>query len=235
MGNDMSTRRIGTIGTAGLALVLLTGCGGQTLPATPVSSPASASPAASSSPSATTPETTPTEAAPTDAATTEPPAATTPVTIPTDCTQIVDSAAYTTNFGDIPLNPVEFGFSGTNSGVKTPTAAGEGATAIEVIGAANELACYWRDPRSDVSGIGVNMGHLDPSVTGPLMDGFAADGYGCSTADGGRLCQLVTADPQYPVDRTVTYFVRDDVVVTVDQTNVPTDDLIGSIVARLWG
>ena len=47
--------------------------------------------------------------------------------------------------------------------------------------------------------------------------------------------QLVTPDPQYPVDRTQTYFVRDDIVVTVDQTNVPTDDLIGSIATRLWG
>ena len=217
----MITRRIGTIGATGLALVLLAGCAGQTTPAEPVSSTTDA--ASTSSPS------------PSDTATTESQAAATPVTIPTDCTQIVDEAAYTKNFGDIPLNPVEFGYSGTASGAKTPSDAGDGASAIETIRAANELSCYWRDPRSDVSGIGVDMARLDPSITGPLLEGFAAEGYDCTTTDGGRLCQLVTPDPQYPVDRTQTYFVRDDVVVTVDQTNVPTDDLIGSIATRLWG
>ncbi|KQR65739.1 hypothetical protein [Frigoribacterium sp. Leaf172] len=218
----MITRRIGTIGATGLALVLLAGCAGQTTPAEPVSSTTDAA-STSSSPS------------PSDTATTESPAAATPVTIPTDCTQIVDEAAYTKNFGDIPLNPVEFGYSGTASGAKTPSDAGDGASAIETIRAANELSCYWRDPRSDVSGIGVDMARLDPSITGPLLEGFAAEGYDCTTTDGGRLCQLVTPDPQYPVDRTQTYFVRDDIVVTVDQTNVPTDDLIGSIATRLWG
>ena len=218
----MITRRIGTIGATGLALVLLAGCAGQTTPAEPVSSTSdTASTSSSQSPS--------------DTATTESPAAATPVTIPTDCTQIVDEAAYTKNFGDIPLNPVEFGYSGTASGAKTPSDAGDGASAIETIRAANELSCYWRDPRSDVSGIGVDMARLDPSITGPLLEGFAAEGYDCTTTDGGRLCQLVTPDPQYPVDRTQTYFVRDDIVVTVDQTNVPTDDLIGSIATRLWG
>jgi hypothetical protein len=217
----MSTRRIGTIGATGLALVLLAGCAGQTTPTEPVSSTTDG--ASTSSPS------------PSDAASTESPAAGTPVTIPTDCTQIVDEAAYTSNFGDIPLNPVEFGYSGTASGAKTPSDAGDGASATETIRAANELSCYWRDPRSDVSGIGVDMARLDLSITGPLLEGFAADGYDCTTTDGGRLCQLVTPDPQYPVDRTQTYFVRDDIVVTVDQTNVSTDDLIGSIVTRLWG
>ncbi|KQO81472.1 hypothetical protein ASF17_09790 [Frigoribacterium sp. Leaf263] len=218
----MITRRIGTIGATGLALVLLAGCAGQTTPAEPVSSTTDTA-STSSSPS------------PSDTATTESPAAATPVTIPTDCTQIVDEAAYTKNFGDIPLNPVEFGYSGTASGAKTPSDASDGASAIETIRAANELSCYWRDPRSDASGIGVDMARLDPSITGPLLEGFAAEGYDCTTTDGGRLCQLVTPDPQYPVDRTQTYFVRDDIVVTVDQTNVPTDDLIGSIATRLWG
>jgi hypothetical protein len=228
----MSTRRIGAIGATGLALVLLAGCAGQTTPAEPVSSTTDAASTSSPSPSdAATTE----SPSPSDAATTESPSAATPVTIPTDCTQIVDEAAYTSNFGDIPLNPVEFGYSGTASGAKTPSDVGDGASAVETIRAANELSCYWRDPRSDVSGIGVDMARLDPSITGPLLEGFAADEYDCATTDGGRLCQLVTPDPQYPVDRTQTYFVRDDIVVTVDQTNVPTDDLIGSIATRLWG
>ncbi|MCJ0701182.1 hypothetical protein FRIG_08565 [Frigoribacterium faeni] len=234
----MTTRRIGTIGATGLALVMLVGCTGQTMPADPVSTPPDEASTSSPSPSSTEPAptaTAPTDTAPTDTVTTEPPAAATPVTIPTDCTQIVDEATYATTFADIPLNPVEFGLSGTASGAKTPSDPGDGASAIEIIGAADELSCYWRDPRADVSGISVHMARLDPSITGPLLEGFAADGYDCTTTDGGRACQIVTPDPQYPVERTQTYFVRDDIVVTVDQTNVPTDDLIGSIVTRLWG
>ena len=83
-------------------------------------------------------------------------------------------------------------------------------------------------------------GRPAPGPPGPVepaaaLDGLASQGYTCTSVHEGRSCQLVTPDPLYPVDRAQTYWLRDDVVVTVDQTNVPTDDLIGSIATRLFG
>lgn len=213
-------------------LLVLAGCAGAD--ADPA---ATAGPTPSSSPTTAAPSATP---SPTGAPTGDPTAAPTgpetgPVALPVDCTDIVDRATYSATFGDIPLNPVEFGGSGTSSGVVTPTTPPAGASARDVVGAANELSCLWRDPRADVSGISVAMGHLSPAPGTAALDGFASQGYTCSTVHGGRSCQLVTPDPQYPVERTQTYWLRDDVVVTVDQTNVPTNDLIGSIATRLWG
>lgn len=158
-----------------------------------------------------------------------------PIALPVDCTEIVDPATYESTFGDTPINPVEFDGSGTSSAVVTPTDPPEGASAVELIRAANEVSCLWRDPRADISGISVAMGHLDPAVSGPALDDLAAAGFTCTALHDGRSCQLVTPEQQYPVDRTQTYWARDDVVVTVDQTNVPTDDLLGSIATRLWG
>ncbi len=218
-----TAKRTATItgATACLVLALTAGCSSGPGEATPdPSSPGS------SAPSSPTPSGTATPAP------TETPG---PIALPTDCTDVVDQATYAATFGDSPLNPVEFGGSGTTSGVVTPTEPPAGASAVQIVRAANELSCLWRDPRADISGIGVDMGHLDPAVSGPAFDSLASAGFTCTSVHEGRSCQLVTPEQQYPVDRTQTFWVRDDVVVTVDQTNVPTDDLIGSIATRLWG
>ena len=214
---------IGTGATACLILVLTAGCTGGADEATPSPSETnSASPSSTTGTATATPAPTPTETAG-------------PVALPVDCTDIVDQATYASTFGDIPLNPVEFGGSGTSSGVVTPTTPPAGAGARDVVGAATELSCLWRDPRADVSGISVAMGHLEPAAGAAALDDLASQGYTCTSVHEGRSCQLVTPDPLYPVDRAQTYWLRDDVVVTVDQTNVPTDDLIGSIATRLFG
>lgn len=218
-----TAKRTATItgATACLVLALTAGCSSGPGEATPdPSSPGS------SAPSSPTPSGTATLAP------TETPG---PIALPTDCTDVVDQATYAATFGDIPLNPVEFGGSGTSSGVVTPTTPPAGAGARDVVGAATELSCLWRDPRADVSGISVAMGHLEPAAGAAALDGLASQGYTCTSVHEGRSCQLVTPDPLYPVDRAQTYWLRDDVVVTVDQTNVPTDDLIGSIATRLFG
>jgi hypothetical protein len=221
----MTPKVITTAATACLVLALATGC--VTGPAGSTPEPSAPGPTATGTgtPSTGDASGTPT-AQPTESG---------PIALPVDCTDIVDRATYAATFGDIPLNPVEFGGSGTSSGVVTPSEPPTGAGTVEIIGAANELSCLWRDPRSDVSGISVAMGHLDPAVSGPALDALASAGYTCTAVHEGRSCQLVLPDPQYPVDRTQTYWARDDVVVTVDQTNVPTDDLLGSIATRLWG
>jgi len=218
-------RRTTTTTTAGVAVLaatlLLTGCTGGS-GATPSTTPTTA-PTASPTPMPdaggdTTPTPTPTAA---------------PVaSIPTECTDIVDAQTYAATFGDTPLNPVEFG---DGWGAVTPTTPADGATGYEVAKAVAELRCLWRDPRADVSGIGVDVGRVTADQADGIVRWAGSEGYTCGPLHEGTSCQLVTPDPQYPVETTNTLFVRDGVVVVVNQTNVPTDDLLGAISTRLWG
>lgn len=225
----------------GLALAgLLAGCApatggagastsGPTAPATDVA----ASPEATATPSETptaTPSQTPT---------------TRPVSIPTDCTDLVDAATYAATMGDAPLNdPAYFG---QPMGQVAPTAPDADADLRDVVASAQVLRCGWADVRADVTGLFADVSTVDAATAAAypawLAEGreptsvFWLDGvvYDCSEAYGGSLCQYVTTHPMYGVDMADTVLVRDDVVVTVSQRNFPTDDLMGSIVTRLWG
>lgn len=166
-------------------------------------------------------------------ATPEPTATAAPVaTIPTDCTDIVDAAAYASTFGETPLNPAEFG---DQWGQRTPTEPRPDAAAPQIARDVSELSCLWRDPRADITGIGVEIGRVTPDQAATMSSYVTGNGGACTEVHQGTSCQFVMPDPQYPVERTQTLFVRDGVVVYVDQTNFPTDDLLGSITARVWG
>lgn len=221
-------RRTTTTTTAGVAVLaatlLLTGCTGGDAGPSPeptVTETTTVTPTASPTPTdgaAPTPGPTPTTA---------------PVaSIPTDCTDVVDAATYASTFGETPLNPEEFGDA---FGPRTPTAPPAGASGWEIQRAVSELSCLWRDPRADITGIGVDLGRVAPDQAEAITTWAQGQGYTCGPAHGGTSCQLVTDVEQYPVQRAQTFFVRDGVMVHVDQTNFPTDDLLGSISARLWG
>jgi len=211
-----------------VALTLaLTGCGtgadgspDETPTATDVASTASATPAPS--PSAT-------------------PAV---ASIPTDCTDIVDPATYAATMGETPLNDPDF-FTGP-TGQLQPSPAPAGADPYETVVAATQLTCGWRDPRSDVTGLFVDVATVDDAAAASYLDWLAdptvdterrgADVvYDCSERLGGTVCQYTTKDQQYDTDFAETVLVRDGVVVTVRQSNYPTDDLLGAIVDRVWG
>ncbi|NIJ04761.1 hypothetical protein [Frigoribacterium faeni] len=232
-------RRTTTLGAAALAsaaLMVLTGCAGgagddvaagptetvavPTPTATPGSS-ASPAPTASDSPApSTAPSETP-EAAPV-------------VTIPTDCTQIVDGATAAATFGDLPLNPKGIPRrDGTVRGARTPSVPEAGAQPFQIVDAAAELDCYWRDPEADVTGIGVSLGRLDQPTAASLLDQVAASGATCQEAHGGQLCQQPLDVAEYPIEAAQTWFVRGDLFIAVEQFNVPTNDLIGSMLTHL--
>ncbi|KQO84182.1 hypothetical protein ASF17_01145 [Frigoribacterium sp. Leaf263] len=226
------------VATAALGVVLLAGCGA--MPGATGSSAPSTSPAASTSPTAVgsaspTPVPMPTA---TDVAV--------PPSIPTDCTDVVDRAAYEATMGDAPLNdPQQYGER--PMGRVTPTAPPADADLRAVVDAAGVLRCGWRDPRADITGLGVDVALVDEAtaeaypgwlagrrepVTESYLDGVA---YDCSEAYEGTLCQYTTTHEMYGVEMADTVLVRDDVVITVSQANKPTDDLMGSIVSRIWG
>ncbi len=63
----------------------------------------------------------------------------------------------------------------------------------------------------------------------------SGDVFDCTDRLGGTVCQFTRTEEQYGTDSRQTVLVRDDVVVTVRQSNYPTDDLLGAIVTRIWG
>ncbi|MBD8703025.1 hypothetical protein SOM11_01835 [Frigoribacterium sp. CFBP9039] len=227
------------VATAGAAL--LAGCTSSpvdpdpSMDATTSSSPSPVATEVATAPTATPPA----SPAPTDAV--EPASA----SIPTDCTDVVDAETYAATMGDAPLNdPVQY--QGP-MGQVTPTTPAADADLREKVDAAGVLRCGWRDPRADITGLRVTVSVVDAATAEAYpawlaefrepstvfwLDGVA---YDCSDGYGGSFCQYTTEDEMYGVEMSDTVLVRDGVVVTVVQANVPTDDLMGSIVTRIWG
>lgn len=155
------------------------------------------------------------------------------VTVPTDCRTLVSEKTSAATFGDTPLNDPS-AISEGDAGVIKPTAPPPGATALDVLRDAVELRCLWKDPRTDISGLQVTMATIDAVTTGRYFDTLPADGYTCAPLYGGRQCQLVKQNEEYPVVEGHTEFLRDSIYVRVDQYNLPTKGLLGEIVARMW-
>ena len=98
-----------------------------------------------------------------------------------------------------------------------------------------QLRCIWRDPQADITGLGVEVGAPGAAAGAAFLATLPAEGYRCSDADGGRLCQRIRQNPQYPVVDGDTVLLRDRIVISIDQSNEPTNDLMGAIAKRIWG
>jgi hypothetical protein len=193
----------------------------------------------------TAPSPTATEAAMTSAAP-EPSSTPAPASIPTDCTDVVDAATYASTLASTPLNdPVTVGER--PSGQLQPTTAPAGSDAGAVVVAATQLDCLWRDPRADITGLNLAISSVDAATQEAfqawLLDRAnqapvardAGASYTCEPGYDGTLCQMSFQDPLYGVEIAETALLRDGVVVQVGQANFPTDDLMGALVARIWG
>jgi len=226
-------RRSTTLGAAAFVaatLIGLTGCAGGASGDDVTAGPTET--VAVPTPTETPGETSSPTAEPTEPAETE--TAAPVVTIPTDCTQIVDAATYAATFGSIPLNPESWlRRDGTARGSRTPSVPEAGAQPFQIVDAAAELDCVWREPQADVSGIFVILGRLDQPTAASLLDQVTAAGATCQEAHGGQLCQQPIEVEQYPIEAAHTWFVRGDLYIAVEQYNVPTNDLIGSMLAHL--
>jgi hypothetical protein len=160
-----------------------------------------------------------------------------PVALPTDCRDIVSAEAYDATFGSTPLNPEGFTRrDGGPFGRVTPVEPPADATPEETVTSATSLDCLWRDPNADITGITVALGEVDPEVGEAYLAALAGEGYTCVDVDEGRRCHLVRPNSEHPeADEGYTRFLRDGVVISVDQVNFSTDDLLGDIVDRVWG
>lgn len=168
---------------------------------------------------------------PTPAATTSIPIP--PGAIPADCENVVAASSYDSTFGTTPLNDPALGYS-ERLGMLTPTTPAAGATIEEVVDAATQLRCVWRDPAADVTYLQVQIGSAAAGVGDDYLKSLELDGYTCDETLDGRRCTLTGTDPQYQVEIGDTAFVRDDIVIRIDQANFPTDDLLGAVVSTVW-
>jgi hypothetical protein len=213
---------------APLALVLLSlaGCAGTDISPDAAGAPSPTPSASASSEPSAVPSPTPgsTETA-------------SPVALPADCEDIVSAEAYAAVFGSTPLNPENFPTrSGGPRGRITPTTPPAGATPEEVVQSATTLDCLWRDPNADITGIEVLMATVNPAVGAAYLAELADEGYSCEDAHDGRRCHITRPNPDHPeADEGYTRFLRDGVVISVNQVNFSTDDLLGDIVDRIWG
>lgn len=156
-----------------------------------------------------------------------------PAAIPADCTDVVDDATYAASFGETPLNDPALQYP-HGLGALTPSAPPAGATNDEIIAGAVELRCIWRYPEADVSFLMLEAGRVSADVARARLDQLATEGYTCADTHEGRQCQLITTGQQYPVEEADTQFVRDDVLVRIEQSNVPTSGLMAAVADRIW-
>jgi hypothetical protein len=121
------------------------------------------------------------------------------------------------------------------SGALTPSAPAAGANPEQVLSAATQLRCVWRDPGADTTYLEAKVATVDPAVATTYMATLPGAGYTCSDTLDGQKCQIVKKNQQYPVDDADTVFLRDNVYVHVSQSNFTTNGLLGSIVSTIWG
>ena len=235
MKTSRSITTVTTLGAVAALALSLAGCAGG---AGSAGGASSETPRPTATDTAASPSASPSTTAP--APSPEPAVA----SIPTDCTDVVDAATYAATMGETPLNDPG-SFTG-QTGQLQPSPAPEGSDPGEVVRAATQLTCGWRDPRADITGLFVDVATVDSATAASypawLADPTAAqtelrDGvvYDCTDRLGGTVCQYTRVEEHYGTTFAETVLVRDDVVVTVRQSNFPTNDLLGAVVTRIWG
>lgn len=203
----MSHPRVRTLAllAAVVGLAVLTGCapegGGQAAPSsTSPTSSATASPTATAS---TTP--TPSPSGSTEA---------TPA-IPTDCRSIL-SESVLTQLGETPLNPPNFGPTGTQ--------------------ADGSVICLWRDPGADTTYLSTTISKMSSGPALDMLNGLvASDGFSCFTPDKGTRCEKTWQNTTYPVTDGRTLFYRSGILIDTTYSNLAPSGYTDSIVAHLFG
>jgi len=153
--------------------------------------------------------------------------------VPTDCARLVAPEVYDAIFLGTPLNDPAV-VDTYPVGVLTPTEPRADSTPAEAVESAAALRCVWRDPGADVTYLQVEIAAVAPETAEAHLASLPGLGYSCAADLGGFRCQIVGTSPLYPVEESTTVFVRDEVVVTVEQANFPTTNLLAEIVGGIW-
>ena len=180
-------------------------------------------------PSATTPTSAPITATPRPTSTPRPSATPTRATgshvrLPGDCYLLVPDADYSRFFGA----------ASHTSAVVSPglTRDPDGNDRIQGLRDPDEgLSCTWQN-EGVVANLNLSVGPTSVFGTGTPEETVRMLGGSCEDRYGGRVCQV---ESNYPGDPVVTTLIRDGVIVTINQTDFPTDGLLPAIVGEIWG
>jgi hypothetical protein len=149
-------------------------------------------------------------------------------TFPATCRDVVDPADYDAIFGGTPLNDPAF------TEVPEDGVVDESVVVDGPLAGGTRLFCVWADPQADITSLRLSMGDAAAAGADAYLASLASQDYTCEERLQGDWCQRIGADETYPVEIAHTFFVRDDVYISVDQANFPTDGLLDDIVARVW-
>jgi hypothetical protein len=95
------------------------------------------------------------------------------------------------------------------------------------------LGCDWF--AGDASGVLLLISRVDAAEAAEFAATLPDEGYTCTTGDAGNpVCQLVTPNPDYPVDTVETIVSRDDVWIYMSASNVDGDLLLSDLNASIW-
>jgi len=189
--------------------------------AVPTPAPSSAAPVPIGSP-------TPSAASPTPTSTVSP--VITTGTVPDACTDAVPAADAPRLFGSLVLDQLR------------PQAPG-GKTDYyvdpeEPFTADATLVCHWSPNGSteDVDNLFLEMGPADSAVLQARIESLAGKNWTCIETLGGRSCQHTETSMYYSdrVDTTQTFFVRGEIWISIEQSNVPTNGLLKALVEQTW-
>ncbi|PPF88553.1 hypothetical protein C5B96_02605 [Subtercola sp. Z020] len=154
---------------------------------------------------------------------------------------LIASTPFADSFGTFPLNdPAVIGSPGTDyafpAGSIPPTAAPSGASLAEQLAAVTELRCVWRDPGADITPMRIEIATVEPALATEYLGSLPGEGYTCPPATGeATVCSKDSQDTRYAVPVSSTAFLRDHTFIRVEQANVPTTDLLGTLQTKIWG
>jgi hypothetical protein len=196
---------------------------------TPVAAPTT-SQAPESTPSVTTPTSAPITQRPTPRPTPTPTPSALPVAdvrIPGTCAFLVPIEDDMKFFGLV--NPTEFIVDEDGAHPSTAQERIDG-----LVDPKAGLSCAWQN-EGVVANISVSVARTTAEYAADAETSARSLGGSCDERLGGRMCQADFVAQGQTLPTTETTFLRGDILITIQQTDFPTDGLLPAIVGEIWG
>ena len=96
------------------------------------------------------------------------------------------------------------------------------------------LMCSWQN-EGMVARIAISISKATSADAADAENSALGSGGSCEIQFGGKVCRSEFTAQADTVPTTETAFVRDDILIDIQQTDFPTDGLLPAIVGQIWG